>query len=168
MILKLTLDLPEHQAYIKITRLLGRTLLEYLRVVEKDIDDIEAVVGELCTNVIRHAQSGEGRFVVVLEYHDDRVVVRVEDTGRGFSFKDIAPIGALRTDTLSEETRERVGGFGLHLVQLLADRLEFRRTDPQGTSVRAEKQLHYNSPAARAEASLLSETEGGEAALSAF
>jgi anti-sigma regulatory factor (Ser/Thr protein kinase) len=52
MILKLSLDLPENQAYIRITRLLGRALLEHLHVVEKDIDDIELVVGELCTNVV--------------------------------------------------------------------------------------------------------------------
>ena len=147
MILKLSMELPENEACVRVTRLLGRTLLEQLQVVEKDIDDIELVVGELCTNVLRHAQSEQGRFRVVLEYQDDQIAVQVEDKGKGFLFREVpaAPdlIGTEREDTLTGG--ERFGGFGLHLVNLLADQLEFHRTDADGTTVRAEKRLHYRT-----------------------
>ncbi len=149
MILKLSLELPENEAYVRITRLLGRTLLEHLQVVEKDVDDIEIVVGELCTNVLRHAQSDKGRFRVLIEYHHDRVSVTVEDNGKGFSFRDVArsgEMGSERFDTLTGG--ERIGGFGLHLVNRVADQLEFHRTDTRGATVRAEKNLHYKTAAA--------------------
>ena len=149
MLLKLSLDLPENEAYVRITRLLGRTLLEHLGVVEKDIDDIELVVGELCTNVVRHARSEQGVFRVVLEYHSDRITVSVQDKGKGFSFRSVpgdGDMGSERDDTLLGG--ERYGGFGLHLVNMLADQLEFHRTDPEGATVRAEKRLHYKTGAA--------------------
>ena len=128
MILRMSLDLPEDGSFVRITRFLGRSLLEHLRVVESDVTDLEILVGELCTNVIRHARSTEGRFRVVLEYHADRVLLTVEDQGRGLSFKDLPPAGTPRPDTIGGG--ERIGGFGMGLVRALADRLEFRRSDP--------------------------------------
>ena len=158
MILKLSLDLPEHQSYIRITRLLGRTLLEYLGVVQKDIDDIEVVVGELCANVVRHSRSSDGRFQMTLEYHADHIAVLVEDRGEGFSFKDVPAVGSMRADFAGAD---RIGGFGLELVRLLSDHLEFQRTDPQGTTVRAEKRLHYMTQSAADEAMQLNDSDGG-------
>ena len=93
MILQLALDLPEDQAYLKLTRIFGRTLLEHMKVCEEDVNDLEIVVGELCSNVVRHACSFEKRFRVVLEYYPDHVVLMVEDHGRGFSFKDVPSVG---------------------------------------------------------------------------
>lgn len=160
MILKLSLELPENEAYVRITRLLGRTLLEHLQVVEKDVDDIELVVGELCTNVIRHAQSEKGRFRVLIEYHHDRVSVTVEDQGKGFSLGDITTgtMGSVRPDTI--EGGDRFGGFGLHLVNMLSDQLEFHATDSLGATVRAEKRLRYKTPEAAQAASERSQEFG--------
>jgi len=106
----------------------------------------ELLVGELCTNVIRHADTAHERFRVVLEYHADKVDLVVQDTGEGFSFKDVPEAGTERPDTIGGG--ERIGGYGMSLVHALADRLEFHRTDPQGTTVRAEVALHYQSPEA--------------------
>ncbi len=157
MILKLSLDLPEHKSYIRITRLLGRTLLEYLGVVEQDVEDIEIVVGELCANVIRHSRSTDQRFQMTLEYHADHIAVVVEDRGEGFSFRDVPAIGTSRADFGG---MDRIGGFGLELVRLLSDRLEFQRTDPQGTTVRAEKMLNYKTQADADEAVHLNDGGG--------
>ena len=162
MILKLSMDLPEDQNYMRLTRLLGRTLLEHLQVDGQDVVDLEVMLGELCSNVIRHAHTCDGRFQVVLEYYADRVVVTVEDKGPGFSFKAIPEVGSRRPDT--QAGGERVGGFGLQLIEGLADRLEFRRTDPHGTTVRAEKRLHYATEAAAETAEDLDKTPGQPAA----
>lgn len=159
MILNVSLDLPEDGAYLRIARRIGRTLLEDLGVVGSDIDDVEFVVGELCTNVIRHAQSSDGRFLITMEYFADNVAITVEDKGIGFSFKDVREVGTVRPDF---DGQERIGGFGLDLVRQLADHLEFCRTDSVGTTVRAEKKLHYQSRAEAQHAEELDKSPGGE------
>ncbi len=157
MILRLTLELPEDLAYIRLTRILGRALLEHLQAEQTDVDDVETLVGELCTNVLRHAQSHAGRFRVALEYHSDHVAIMVEDRGEGFSFQDVPPAGTSRADF---NGGQRLGGFGMQLIQGLSDRLEFHRTDPHGTTVCAEKQLHYRTEKAAEEAAHLNASDG--------
>ncbi len=160
MILKVSLDLPGDGTYLRIARRVGRTLLEDMGVVDRDIADIEFIVGELCTNVVRHAQSlDDGRFVVMLEYHADKVVVVVEDKGVGLPFKDVREVGSARLDL---DGTERLGGFGLELVRKMADQIEFQRSDPHGTTVTAEKTLHYNTALDAEEAERLDQSNGGE------
>ena len=159
MILNVSLDLPSDGSYLRIARHVGRTLLEDMGVVGDDIDDIEFVVGELCSNVIRHAQTTDGRFHIMLEYFAEKVVIRVEDQGVGFSFKDVRAVGTERPDM---DGSERIGGFGLDLVRRLADRLEFMRSDHAGTTVITEKQLHYNSKAEAEEANDLDRRGGAQ------
>jgi anti-sigma regulatory factor (Ser/Thr protein kinase) len=144
MFLRLTLDLPED--------ILSRALLQDINVVKDDIDDIESIVGELCSNVIRHAHSIKARFSVVIEYAERRAIILVEDEGTGFVAKDVAAPGSERSGS---DGRTRVGGYGLALVAGMADKLTFSVTYPHGTTVRVEKQLHYggvplkNEPAMR-------------------
>ncbi len=158
MILKLSMDLPEDQNYMRLTRLLGRTLLEHLQADEQDMVDLELMLGELCSNVIRHAHTCDGRFLVALEYYADRVVVTVEDQGPGFSFKAVPEVGSLRAD--NQAGGQRIGGFGLQLIEALADQIDFHRTDPHGTTVRAEKRLHYRNAAAAEKAVHMDEAAG--------
>ncbi len=141
MILKLTLDLPEERSYIKIMRLMGRTLLEHLKADEKEIDEVELVVGELCANVVRHAKSSERRYQVALEFYSDHVAIEVCDNGAGFDVAAVAPVGSDRPDEATGYAR--IGGYGLKLVELLSDRVEFQASDSSGMTVRAEKALHF-------------------------
>ena len=160
MILKVSLDLPGDGTYLRITRRIGHTLLEDLGVIDQDIADIEFIVGELCTNVVRHAQSAsDGRFLVVLEYHADRVAIIVEDKGVGFSAQDVRDVGAVRPE---RDGSERVGGFGLQLVRQMADHIAFQPSDPHGTKVSAEKALHYKTRADAQDAEQLDQKAGGE------
>lgn len=138
MILRLSLDLPEDESLTGMVRHLSRTVLGSLHVSPKDIDDLEYVIGELSTNAVRHAD--DLTYSIELEMHPDRAIVTVIDRGKGFSFANVPPPGTLRVD---ESGAERMGGWGLPLVQMLADHVEFRRTNPHGTTVRVEKILHY-------------------------
>jgi anti-sigma regulatory factor (Ser/Thr protein kinase) len=142
MILRLTLDLPEDKSYMATTRLLSRTLLEYHNVLRVDIDDTIAIIDELCTNVVRHAQSKCHCFTVTVEYYSERVSIDVIDHGLGLQPDQMRAVGAARMDADGEE---RFGGFGVPLVRALSDRLEFRDTDPHGTTVHAEKHLRYET-----------------------
>ena len=160
MILKVSLDLPGDGTYLRIARRVGHALLEGMGVIDRDIADIEFVVGELCTNVVRHAQTLEdGRFTVILEYHADKIVVVVEDRGVGLPFKDVRGVGTARPDL---DGSERLGGFGLDLVRKMTDQIEFQRSNPHGTTVTAEKALHYNSPTDALEAERLDRSQGGQ------
>lgn len=162
MILKLSLELPEDRAYVGMTRTLSRCALEYLKVATEVTDDIEFIVGELATNVVYHAH-GE-RYRVDLEYHGDRVVVLVTDCGKGFSFQEVPPPGTERLDPVTGGAADRIGGFGLVLVKAMSDHLAFFRADSQGTTVRAEKKLRFQSEgAAQHAADLAGSNEGGGA-----
>jgi len=153
MILKVSLDLPGDGTFLRIARRIGHTLLEDLGVVDQDIDDTEFIVGELCTNVVRHAQmTGESRFLLVLEYHADRVAITVEDQGKGFSAQDVGAVGSVRPDM---DGGDRLGGFGLQLVRRMADHITFESSDAHGTTVFAEKALHYKTSAEASDAASL-------------
>ena len=165
MILKVSLDLPDDGTYLRIARRVGHTLLDDMGVIESDLADIEFIVGELCTNVVRHAQTLQsGRFLVVLEYHADKVVIVVEDKGVGFPFKDVREVGSPRIDL---DGSERLGGFGLELVRKMADHIEFRRSDPHGATVTAELALHYKSLSEAQDAERLDHSSGGEVTITA-
>jgi len=152
MILRLSLDLPEDAAYIRTTRLLSRCLLEDIDVTTPIINDVENIVGELCSNVVRHAESKATHFQVTLEYYEPMVVITVKDAGKGFVVDDVPPMGALRPDGAGGE---RTGGYGMSMLEGLSDKLDFTATDPQGTTVRAEKKLRYESKGAADKASKL-------------
>ncbi len=165
MILKVSLDLPGDGTFLRIARRIGHTLLGDLGVIDRDIADIEFIVGELCTNVVRHAQAvGDGRFLLTLEYHADRVAIIVEDKGVGFSLQDIREVGAARPD---QDGSERLGGFGLQLVRQMADHITFKSSDDHGTTVSAEKALHYKTSADADDAEELEAATGGEVHLAA-
>ena len=165
MILKISLDLPGDGTYLRIARRVGHTLMQDLGVVQQDITDIEFIIGELCTNVVRHAQTtADSRYTVTLEYHADHVAISVEDQGIGFSPGDVPSVGSLRPD---RDGTDRLGGFGLELIRLMADHIEFRRSDPQGTIVVAEKALHYNTPDEARQAEELADHLGSEVRVSA-
>jgi len=158
MILRLSLDLPEDTSYIRTTRLLSRCLLQDIKVNRATIDDVELIVTELCSNVIRHAQSKETHFLVTLEYYKPQVVITVTDTGEGFSQEDMPPVGSERTDF---DGGERFGGFGMVLLEGLSDKVDFTATDPHGTTVRVEKALHYETEGDAEIAETRDEKEGG-------
>jgi serine/threonine-protein kinase RsbW len=162
MILRLSLDLPEDQEYIHTTRLLSRTLLDDLHVITRDKEDIETIVTELCTNVVRHAQSTDGRYHLVIEYHREKAVITVEDKGIGFTpdTDTGAAAGTSRPDELAGGMR--IGGFGVPLVTALSDRIQFELVLPQGTKVQAEKALHYETPQAEDRAEKMDQGEGAK------
>jgi anti-sigma regulatory factor (Ser/Thr protein kinase) len=72
------------------------------------LEDLRLLVTELVTNSVRHAETAAVRLRVVLT--GGVVQVEVTDTGRGFVPAPHAPV------------EDRIGGWGLYLVDRLADR----------------------------------------------
>jgi anti-sigma regulatory factor (Ser/Thr protein kinase) len=87
---------------------------------ERRIEDLRLLTSEIVTNAMRHAGVNAGdSLVVAIDISPERVRVEVADHGPGFD-----------PDALEAPTAERVGGWGLHLVQQLADRWGVDRNDP--------------------------------------
>jgi serine/threonine-protein kinase RsbW len=144
MILRLSLDLPDDTVYIRTTRLLAKCLLEDIGVTRPVIDDVQNIVGELCSNVIRHAQSTSSFFALTFEFYQPKIVITITDKGKGFVIDNVPAVGTMRPDG---KGGQRVGGFGLSLLEGLSDKIDFSETDPHGTTVRVEKNLLYDSKA---------------------
>ena len=86
---------------------------------ERRLGDVELLVSELATNSVRHAGCDEDAEISMMARVDDRCIrLRVCDTGAGFE-EDVAP--EPHTDA------ERAGGYGLVLVDRLADRWGVQR-----------------------------------------
>ena len=158
MILRLSLDLPEDAAYVRTTRLLSRCLLDDLKVDRTTTDDVETIVAELCANVVRHARSKETHFLVTLEYFKPQVVITVTDAGEGFVPTDVLPVGTTRPDFGGGE---RLGGWGLTLLEGLSDKIDYTANVPHGTTVRVEKTLYYETEGAADEAAERDTDSGG-------
>jgi anti-sigma regulatory factor (Ser/Thr protein kinase) len=79
--------------------------------VDADIlDDIRLLVSELVTNSVRHSGADRELVLLTVMTGGDAVRVEVSDGGRGFRASE-------RSTDLDEP-----GGWGLHLVDQLADR----------------------------------------------
>src|SRR5438067_2060570 len=115
MILKMTLNLPSDAAYVPIVRALSGTLMEQIGIVADDVADSSLIIGEICANVVRHAHTNpHTRYSVEVDYYADHIQITVTDQGKGFDRSAIPP-----------PSLDRTGGWGLWLVDNLADSVEF-------------------------------------------
>ena len=75
------------------------------------LDNLRLLVSELVTNSVRHAGTGPGGHVELLvDTTEAHVRVEVRDRGPGFAHEAVQP------------SIYQVGGWGLYLVEQLADR----------------------------------------------
>ena len=100
-----------------------RHFCEELRVEPATIERVQAAVTEACSNCIQHAYSGDSEadtFTIDATTADGELVICVSDCGRGID--DV-------------EERRLDGGFGLEIIEGLADAYEIRQLDRGGTCV---------------------------------
>jgi serine/threonine-protein kinase RsbW len=92
-------------------------------------DDIKVAVSEACNNVVVHAYGdGEGALEVDISLLRGELEVVVRDYGRGGIASGSGGDGELRGES-------QHGGLGLTVIEALADRVELREPDPNGTEV---------------------------------
>ena len=88
------------------------------------IHDVQLVLEEVTTNVIRHATQSHAPLTleVEMEMEPAAVRLRIEDDGAAFD-PTVAP------DKGTDESRQdwRPGGYGLRIVRRTAVRLDYRR-----------------------------------------
>lgn len=106
--------------------------LERLNLPEATLFDIKVAVGEALANAVRHGSPHGDTDVVGVDVagYDDRVVVKVRDTGCGFSGE-----ASCTGDVYA------AGGRGVMFMRALMDRVDFDVGDEGGTTVTLVKHL---------------------------
>lgn len=133
------LFVPPRTDYLALTRIVVSAVAVITRSVpEERLDDLRLVVSEACANAIaaHRAVGSDEDIAVVCHLGEQSITVEIADRGGGFRLADL-----VQMPPIADPARlEHEGGFGIPLMQRLADRAEFEST-ATGTSVR----LHLNS-----------------------
>ncbi|MFG1946923.1 ATP-binding protein [Nonomuraea sp. NPDC048826] len=132
----MALRLPRDAASVPLIRQMLDGTLTSLGVEPQIRDDIELMLSEACSNVIRHAAPSDDYTVSAMVY-DDLCVIRVTDNGNGFD------PAAVREATPGSEH-----GRGLQIMRALADDIRFTNRRENGAVVCLEKRLRYSPGAA--------------------
>ncbi len=119
------LQVPSDARYLELIRRFVIDICRVNNIPERETDDIELIVDETASNVVRHAysqeQTGERRLIELeVEYHETRheMIFSVADYGKGFSIK--------RFKSLQKKINERdPGGYGLHIIEKFSDKVEY-------------------------------------------
>ncbi|WP_169807960.1 ATP-binding protein [Actinomadura hibisca] len=137
MELNLDLRLPRDAASVPAVRQLLDSALETLGVEESIRGDIELMLSEACGNVIRHAEAGDD-YTVRVTIVDERCVIKVIDSGRGFD------VAAADGDGAGPDSNAE-SGRGMMIMRALADDVRFRSFPESGALVALEKHLRYDA-----------------------
>ncbi|MFN3926917.1 MAG: ATP-binding protein [Pseudanabaenaceae cyanobacterium] len=100
------------------------------------IQDIVQALTEACVNAIMYTNNDANVEIVVYAAHD-RLVVEVRDKGCGF---DPSKVTVPDFD-LMQQVGGGGGGFGLHMIKALVDKVEIDSSS-KGTTIRMSKYLN--------------------------
>ena len=121
--------LPTDAQSVPLVRGLLRQALQYLGVVEENIQEIVLALTEACANVVQHAVDQE-EYEVDVAIDDSLCRITVVDDGDGFD----VTAASTAPPTLD-------GGRGLVLMRALVDRLDFVQDADGRHRVTLEKRL---------------------------
>ena len=110
--MQVSVDIPARAEAAALAREIIAGALVEVRVPEGRIEDLRLLTSEVVTNAVRHAGLAPGDTIrVAVDASERRIRVEVGEDGPGFD-----------PSALPEPSLERVGGWGLHLVNRLSDR----------------------------------------------
>ncbi|MET7329530.1 ATP-binding protein [Nonomuraea sp. NPDC005650] len=132
----IALRLPRDAASVPLIRKMLDGTLRSLGVEPQIRDDIELMLTEACSNVIRHADPSDD-YTVSASVLDDRCIIKVIDNGDGFD-----------PSLIMEPTPGAEHGRGLLIMRALADDIRFVNRREHGAVVCLEKRLRYAPGAA--------------------
>ena len=125
--------LPRDEASVPVVRRLCRGSLQSLGVKDDCLHDIELVVTEACTNVLKHAAGTRNQYDVEVAITEEDCSIKVTDNGGGFDHANHA-------DVVNPSAE---GGRGIHLMRFLVDDLHFMSGPDTGTEVLLTKRLEH-------------------------
>lgn len=125
------LTIPSRAEWVGVARLAVAGIASRLQFSIEDIEDLKLAVAEACTNCIQHASSGEA-VRISCAIHPDKIVVTVQDNGKGFSGGELVP---------KELGEPKVGGLGVFLIRSLMDDVDYELNPESGTKLTMTKYL---------------------------
>lgn len=115
-----------------VTRRLIAQALEVVGVEPDTISDVEIALSEACSNVLRHARSGD-TYEVHAGFDEERAFLEVVDQGSGVD----------ESADLRQADDEAESGRGVTLMKALMDVVRFESRAGDGSSVILEKRLTF-------------------------
>jgi serine/threonine-protein kinase RsbW len=106
---------------------------------EKEVMKLSLAVDEACANVIEHAygeDASKGQVRVKVSFDEDRVLVEVIDTGKGF---DPSQLPVKEVEDLVRERRS--GGLGWRLIRSVMDEVEYQIVPGEKNELRMIKRI---------------------------
>jgi serine/threonine-protein kinase RsbW len=121
-----TLTIPSSTRYLEDVRDFVAQHAEEAGFSAEIVDQLKIAVDEACTNVIKHAYKGQGEQIIDIAtiVTSDKLVVRLRDRGIGFN-----PAEYEEPNLIALAKNRRSGGFGVHIMNRLMDRVEYRTSD---------------------------------------
>lgn len=138
-----TFSIPSSTRYLEDVRRFVETHALEANLPEQTVEQFKIAVDEACANVIEHAYQGQEdhRVDLAVIVEADRFTVRIRDRGVPFN------LNTYREPNLMEMAKRRkAGGFGVHIMRRLMDRVEYRSRG-QVNEVLLTKFRNANSPA---------------------
>ena len=128
------LSIPAKAEYIALGRLALTAIARVRPLSEETLSDLKLALTEACTNSVRHAyrEGRQGSVDILYRLEPDRLVVEVEDDGRGFEVEERESSG---NGDLSE------GGLGIAIIRAVADEVEIGERESGGSRLRFVKFL---------------------------
>lgn len=119
------MKLPAKPEYVGVVRLSVSGIANRMGFSYEDIEDVKIAVSEAITNAVTHAYCDEenGEITIGFGVYENRLEVMVADNGGSFDLSEVKmELGPYyeTSDTLRE------GGFGLHLIGALMDKVEIK------------------------------------------
>lgn len=126
------LNIPAEPEYLLVVRLALSGIAARMNFEYEEIEDLKIAIAEACTNAIQHAyKNGDNKRIDIKFFVSrDRLVMEVEDKGKGFEIEKIKKF--------PEELLEKERGLGIFLIKSLVDEVEFKSTK-EGTLVKMTK-----------------------------
>ena len=127
-----TLTVPSHPKYLYVVRSALYPLVLESGFPKKEAQRIVLAVDEACSNIIRHAYSGDPTKTITMTVEDEaeRFVVRLRDFGRKVERSEIVP---------RDLKDVRPGGLGTHFINKAFDSVSYDTDGGPGTLLTLEK-----------------------------
>ena len=136
------INISEHQAdstveiiltsqigYERIAMACSASFAEMFGFPKDRIEDLKTIVAEASINAMQHGNKGrvDAKVIVSMIYQDDTIRVCVTDEGDGI--KDRPPDPDIEKIIEADEV---LSGFGLFLIEQLADQVEYKKSADKG------------------------------------
>jgi serine/threonine-protein kinase RsbW len=103
---------------------------------------VQLAVDEACTNIIKHAYSGQnGPITIICELVNDNLIITITDKGKPFDPRSVPP-----PDLEGDLDKRRIGGLGIYFMQKMMDEVSYEFSSEEGNKLTMRRRLTPGKP----------------------